>query len=80
LRTPPDRHTVALHSFVLPTQAALPTGGFFCVAGLAILICAGIRALWSLLRPDREVADRRARVEHDREVVRLGRVPGYKEG
>jgi hypothetical protein len=50
----------------------------YSLTSIAILILAGIRYLWSLLPEDSEVADRQARIEHDRAIVQAGRVPGAR--
>jgi hypothetical protein len=50
--------------------------GMACLASLAWLAA---RWAWRLLsRPGREELERQARIEHDREAVRLGHVPGYR--
>ena len=46
------------------------------LCGVVIMIAAGVGSLWRLLPGDPEVADRRARMEHDRAIVAAGKVPG----
>jgi hypothetical protein len=50
----------------------------YAVASLCIIIWAGARGLFALLPPDPETVDRLARQDWDRELVRLGKVPGYR--
>jgi hypothetical protein len=50
----------------------------YSLTGLIFLIACGVRWLWGLLPNNPEVADRQRRIEHDREAVRQGRVPGYR--
>jgi hypothetical protein len=50
----------------------------YSLTSLAILIVAGIRWVWGLIPEGADVVERRARMRHDGELVRLGKVPGYR--
>jgi hypothetical protein len=50
----------------------------YSIAGLCILTVALCRWVWGLIPEGAEIRDRQVRMEHDGELVRLGRVPGYR--
>jgi hypothetical protein len=50
----------------------------YSLTGLIFLIACGVRWLWSLLPEPAETVERRERMRHDGELVRQGRVPGYR--
>jgi hypothetical protein len=50
----------------------------YVVASVVMLIGVAGRWAWGLLPDDPEIADRRARIRHDAEIVAAGRVPGVK--
>jgi hypothetical protein len=50
------------------------------LTGISIILWVGVRWLWRRLPDNPEVADRQRRMDRDRELVRLGKVPGYRQG
>jgi hypothetical protein len=50
----------------------------YSIAALLVVTIAACRWAWSLLPESAELVARRARIEHDGELVQRGMVPGYR--